>query len=104
MINENFCSKICGFKINLVKAAIGLASLEIVGRFFFLFLDFHREFKYAILYYHAEILMQFLFVLMSLIVPLQLIYGALKVRRIKIDLKNISTKIFSQTNRCWSHG
>jgi hypothetical protein len=79
MIVEYFNSKFCGFKINLVKAAIGLASLDIVGRFFFLFQDFHRDFKYAILYYHAEILLQFMFVLMSMIVPLQLIYGALRV-------------------------
>ena len=76
---ENFCYHFGCFRINLVKSAVFLALVEIAGRIFFVYQDFHRDFKYAILYYHAEILLQFLYVLMSINIPLQLIYASLKV-------------------------
>lgn len=77
-----FYSKFCGIEINLVKAAVGLAIINIVGRLFFLVQDFQRNFKHEILYFHAETVVQFLNVVTSMIIPIQLIYAVIKVRRL----------------------
>lgn len=75
----NFHSTFCGLTMDLVKAVLGLAILDIIGRIFFLIQDFQRDFRYEIVYFHVETVVQFLNVLTSMIIPIQLIYGALKV-------------------------
>lgn len=64
----------------LSKLIIFLASLDICCHCFFLIQDFNRNIKYEISYFHVESLCQLINVALSMMIPVQLIYGVLKVR------------------------